>query len=162
MTEPPFPTGEKAGIVVRLLHAGTREMLAVRLPDADAEQKTFPQWAVDDGEERNGMVTVGAEGERHLRVTLLGKFIKGAVATRVVIEAVYEVDLESPDLESAGDTAYDRVPDRYRRTFAQLVIEELFPYLREAIQRASSAVLPVDPIILSPPGGATQLSLDDE
>ena len=161
MTKPPFPSGAKDGIVVRLLHAGTKEMLATRLSDSDAEKQAFPPWAVDDGEDRNGMVTVGAEGDKHLRVTLLGKFVKGAVATKVVIEALYEIDLESPDLEPTGDTVYDRIPNAFRRVFAQLVLDELFPYLREAIQRASSAVLPTEPILLSPPGGAMQLTLDD-
>lgn len=160
MTETPFPDDPPDGLVVRLLHAATRETLAARISEADFESGTYPSWVAEDEDERSGLVTVGAEDSRHLRMTLRAKFIKERVAVKVVIEGLYEVDVRSSVLVD-GDQMYDRVPAAYRQTLAQVAVEELFPYLREAVHSASASVLPINPILLQPPGGATEIPLLD-
>ncbi|CAH0302244.1 hypothetical protein [Rhodococcoides fascians] len=156
MTETPFSADNANGVAVRLLHAATKEMLTVRVSESDFASKTFPSWASGEDDERNGMVTVGADDDRHLRTTLGAAFTKDRVAVRVVIEGLYEVDENSSAL-TEGDRMYDRLPDYYRQALAQLALDELYPYLREAVQRASSIVYPIQPILLQPPGGSVRI-----
>lgn len=156
MSEDAFPEGLTAGIVVRLLHAATREMLTARISESDYEAQRYPEWVVSDNHERNGRVTVGADDESHLRMTLRAAFTQERVAVKVVIEGLYEVDSRSEAL-MPGDVMYDRVPTRYRQVLAELAVDELYPYLREAVHRASAIVYPIHPILLEPPGGAVHI-----
>jgi hypothetical protein len=69
-------------------------------------------------------LTAGLEGESH--------------AVRVTISALYKVDADIIAL-----------PEEEREEFARAHLDELMPFMRQALFTASSQVWPVKPIMLS-------------
>lgn len=117
----------------KLLHVGTTELHAVRLLAGEGQ----PTWPTGDAGEGNVRVIRWTDEQHAMLLMSLG-MQREEHAVKVTIGALYEF---------AEGTTFPRTSEDQER-FCREHVEEVTPFLRQAIYNASSQVWPVNPIML--------------
>ncbi len=117
----------------KLLHVGTTELHAMRLLPG----QRHPTWPTDDAGEGNVRVIRWSD-DQHAMMLMSLSMQREEHAVRVIIGALYEF----PEGATFPRTLEDQ------ELFCREHVEEVTPFLRQAIYNVSSQVWPVNPIML--------------
>ncbi|AZG43590.1 hypothetical protein [Gordonia insulae] len=138
------PQGD--ALQVQLIHVDLQRMLCERLDDGD---DPLPTWMTQTTES-NGVVSVESfDDESHVACSLSVSMQKDLVCVNVKLVGLYQINPESSVLTS-GDTLFERIPEDYQRGLARQGLEDLYPFVRQAVHEASVRVRPIAGILLTP------------
>lgn len=127
-------------IELQLIHVGTTEALAVRL----LEGASMPEWFTDESD--NGTLNVRQWRDNHIMIDLTANCVGQEHAVRVTVSGLY----------ATAEHDYFDQPEDEQDALAREKMDELMPFLRQAVYNASSQVWPIKPILIDARAGMTK------